>query len=320
MRSPAAYAVSTMARSRSASAINAVRRTGSDAVAAAASCAETASRSASISSTSSTRGRRPRQPRRRDRAPRVTGRQPVPRRPAVERADRREPLRDRRAGTPRAEHGEVGAQVAPRRGPPVRRRARPARRGTRRSRSRRSAGCAATSRARRGSEGSGREPGWSQGRVRPRSRVRGRFGGTGPSGRRPRARPGRAATPAAALGGPAARGRPPAARRAGDRLRVRRSAGVADARHDRVGRRLDGRAALEAERRVALAGDRAVVGVVQATERLVVRGVVALRVARAAPEDAPGAPRATRRRGGRRCTSGRPPRTAADPAAADRPS
>ena len=82
--------------------------------------------------------------------------------------------------------------------------------------------------------------------------------------------------------------------RSGDRGRVRRSARVALARHDGVGRGLDRRAADQADRRLALARDRAVVGVVQAAQRLVVGREVALRVVGASPEDVPGASRATR--------------------------
>ena len=80
---------------------------------------------------------------------------------------------------------------------------------------------------------------------------------------------------------------------------------------------VDRRPALQADRGLALAGDRAVVRVVQAAERLVVRREVALRVIRAPPEDVSGPPRATRDERARRHSSGTRPRTGAGRAAAD---
>ena len=67
-----------------------------------------------------------------------------------------------------------------------------------------------------------------------------------------------------------------------------RAAGIALAGHD-VGRRsVAGRPADQADRGLVLAGERAVVRVVEPAERLVVGGVVAARVVRAAPEHVPG--------------------------------
>src|SRR5438876_20252 len=68
------------------------------------------------------------------------------------------------------------------------------------------------------------------------------------------------------------------ARRTGEGLRVRGPACVALARHDAVGGRVARRAADEAQRVIAPACERSVIGVVQAAERLVVGGEVAARV------------------------------------------
>ena len=61
-----------------------------------------------------------REARRGDRAPRVARREVAPGRPAMERADGGQALRDGRAGAALAEDAEIGPQVGPRRAPPVR--------------------------------------------------------------------------------------------------------------------------------------------------------------------------------------------------------
>src|SRR5688500_5754825 len=124
------------------------------------------------------------------------------------------------------------------------------------------------------------------GRSGARSRLRGRLGGTS------RARRAAAAGPSAAW--PTSPGATPSTCGPRQRLGIRRSTRVPLARDDVVRRRLAGRAALEADGRLALASERTVVGLVQPAERLVVGRVVALGVVRTPPEDASRASCATR--------------------------
>ena len=195
---------------------------------------------------------------------------------------------------PSPEDAQVGPQVGPRRAPPVRApRAEPVEVGT-------DGGGVGALGVRRGvARGEGAEEPREGGIGRLAGRLPAHASGAGSTGRvrlvvdRPpdRAPPRGRPPPFVAATGPRATA---GACRTGEGLGVRRAAGVLDARHDVGRRRVAGRAADQAHRRLVLARQRAVVGVVQAAERLVVRREVAARVVGAPPEDVPGAPRATR--------------------------
>ena len=168
--------------------------------------------------------------------------------------------------------------------------AQPASRDRRRRRWHTRAGYAARRRGRRGSGGSAPARDRMGRRPALRSRVRGRLDRSCPSGGGAPTGPGAAPWTTAGLvrstGPRAASG----ARRTGEGLGVGGSARVALTGDDAVSRRVARRAADQAQRVVALACQRSVVGVVQAAERLVVGGEVAARVVRAAPEHVAGPP------------------------------
>ena len=174
-----------------------------------------------------------REARRRDRAPRVARREIAPRRPAMERPDRGQPLRDGRSSATLTEDAEVGAQVGPRRAPPVRAPRGRASRGRRRQPWRRRVACAARRRARRGSGGTARGRDRSSGRPPPRSRVGGRLDRASAFGRRSAAGPRAATRTSAALRRAAAPWAAAGACRPSEGLGVRRATGVLHAGHDR---------------------------------------------------------------------------------------
>ena len=195
-----------------------------------------------------------------------------------------------------AELGEVGAKLPNVVGGASPRDGRRASAGTRRRPSHRTAGCSARRRARRGRGGSAGARGRSPGRP-TRSLFGGWFGGAARRTGTGRATVPRRTAPASRPTGspraPAVRSIPAAARACQCR-RVGWTARVADTGFDVVRGDIDRRPALQADGGIALAGDRAVVRVVQAAERLVVRREVALRVVRAPIEDVSGASCATR--------------------------
>ena len=223
------------------------------------------------------------------------GGQVVARRPAVERADRGEPLRDRRASVALAQHAEVGPQVGARSVVASRSRV------PRASRGRPPTAVRVGPLGMRGGVARG------EGAEEPREGGVGRGRGRRPLTRRRPARPGvdaprrgrgrrgrrRVARPPV-FAAPPARRRAARTRRPGQGLRVGRTARVALARHDVAAAVSLVEPQIRHSAVLVLAGQRPVVGVVEAAERLVVRREIAARVVRAPPEDVPGAPRATR--------------------------